>query len=57
MTTPAKTKPIKKQKSTVDLLLEIAEQAEREAPRADLEKMPRDGGKNLEHYLYGAPKR
>lgn len=54
------TKPsnnIEPKKSTIDLLLELAEQAEKEAPRADLEKLPRDGGKNLKHYLYGAPKR
>ena len=57
MSTPTKIKPTKKQQSTVDFLLEIAEIIEKEAPLADLEKLPRDGGENLEHYLYGAPKR
>jgi hypothetical protein len=45
-----------KKQSTVDFLLEMADRIAKEAPEAELEKLPTDGGKNLDHYLYGAPK-
>jgi hypothetical protein len=41
----------------VDFLLATADRIAKEAPKAELEKLPKDGGKNLDHYLYGAPKR
>jgi hypothetical protein len=28
-----------------------------QVPDDELEKLPRDGAENLDHYLYGAPKR
>jgi hypothetical protein len=56
MTVPAKGKPGKKQ-STVAYLLATAERIAKEAPESELEKLPKDGAANLDHYLYGAPKR
>ena len=53
---PAKAKPGKKQ-STVALLLATAKRIAKEAPEGELEKLPKDGAANLDHYLYGAPKR
>ena len=52
----AKGKPGKKQ-STVAYLLATAERIAKEAPESELEKLPKDGAANLDHYLYGAPKR
>ena len=43
--------------SVVDFLLESADRIAAEVPASELEKLPRDGGQNLDHYLYGAPKR
>lgn len=56
MAVPAKGKPGKKQ-STVAYLLATAERIAKEAPESELEKLPKDGAANLDHYLYGAPKR
>ena len=55
MTVP--TKNSSKKQSTVDFLLEMAERIAKQAPTAELEKLPIDGGENLDHYLYGAPKK
>jgi hypothetical protein len=56
MSAPTENKPQRKQ-SVVAFLLASAERIAKEAPAADLEKLPEDGAKNLDHYLYGAPKR
>jgi hypothetical protein len=56
MSVPAKGKPGKKQ-STVAYLLATVERIAKEAPASELEKLPKDGAANLDHYLYGAPKR
>ena len=56
MSAPAKTKATKKQ-SAVAYLLASAKRIAKEVPAADLEKLPQDGAENLDHYLYGAPKR
>ncbi len=53
---PTSPKTQENQQSTVDFLLEMADRIAREAPAAELEKLPQDGGENLDHYLYGAPK-
>ena len=55
MTVP--TKNSSKKQSTVDFLLEMAERIAKQAPTAELEKLPIDGGENLDHNLYGAPKK
>jgi hypothetical protein len=57
MSAPAKNKTKAKKQSTVDFLLATADRIAKEAPDSELEKLPKDGGKNLDHYLYGAPKR
>ena len=56
MSVPAKAKTSKKQ-STVAFLLATAKRIAKEAPANELEKLPKDGAANLDHYLYGAPKR
>jgi hypothetical protein len=56
MSVPAKAKTGKKQ-STVAFLLATAKRIAKEAPEGELEKLPKDGAANLDHYLYGAPKR
>jgi hypothetical protein len=56
MGVPAKAKPGKKQ-STVAFLLATAKRIAKEAPDTELEKLPKDGAANLDHYLYGTPKR
>lgn len=56
MTTPTKTKPAKKQ-SIAEFLREASERIAREIPKEELDKLPRDGAKNHDHYLYGAPKK
>ena len=43
--------------SAVDFLLATADRIAAEVPASELEKLPTDGGQNLDHYLYGAPKR
>jgi hypothetical protein len=53
---PTTPKTQENQQSTVDFLLEMADRIAKEAPAAELEKLPSDGGKNLDHYLYRAPK-
>ena len=45
-----------KKQSAVDFLLESADRIAAEVPASELEKLPTDGGQNLDHYLYGAPK-
>jgi hypothetical protein len=45
-----------KKQSAVDFLLASADKIAAEVPKAELEKLPTDGGQNLDHYLYGAPK-
>lgn len=57
MSAPAKNKTRAKKQSTVDFLLATADRIAKEAPASELDKLPKDGGKNLDHYLYGAPKR
>ncbi len=57
MSAPAKNKTRAKKQSTVDFLLATADRIAKEAPVSELDKLPKDGGKNLDHYLYGAPKR
>jgi hypothetical protein len=42
--------------SAVDFLLAAAKRIAQEAPTSELEHLPTDGGENLDHYLYGAPK-
>jgi hypothetical protein len=42
--------------SAVDFLLAAAKRIAKEVPESELEKLPSDGGENLDHYLYGAPK-
>ncbi len=54
--TPTTPKTQENQQSTVDFLLEMADRIAKEAPVAELEQLPKDGGENLDHYLYGAPK-
>jgi hypothetical protein len=43
--------------SAIDFLLKFVDRIEKEVPASELEKLPTDGGQNLDHYLYGAPKR
>lgn len=50
------TKPNKKQ-TTSEFLLEFAASVAIDVPKSELEKLPTDGAKNHDHYLYGAPKR
>ncbi len=38
-------------------LLEIVEHARRHLTQEDLDRSPGDGSYNLDHYLYGAPKK
>jgi hypothetical protein len=57
MSALAKNKTRAKKQSTVDFLLATADRIAKEAPANELDKLPKDGGKNLDHYLYGAPKR
>jgi hypothetical protein len=57
MSAPAKNKTRAKKQSTVDFLLATADCIAKEAPASELDKLPKDGGKSLDHYLYGAPKR
>jgi hypothetical protein len=58
MSAPAKNKNKSsgKKQSAVDFLLESADRIAAEVPASELEKLPIDGGQNLDHYLYGAPK-
>src|SRR5438045_964163 len=42
--------------STKPILEEILELM-KEVPEAEFEKPPRDGSENLDHYLYGTPKK
>jgi hypothetical protein len=35
----------------------MADRSAKEVPAAELEKLPKDGGENLDHYLYKAPKK
>jgi hypothetical protein len=56
MTTPTQPKTEPEQQSAVDFLLAAAKRIAKEAPPAELEQLPTDGGENLDHYLYGAPK-
>jgi hypothetical protein len=53
---PTQPKTQENQQSTVNFLLEMADRIAKEAPISELEKLPTDGGENLDHYLYGAPK-
>ena len=46
-----------RKQNVVDFLLESADRIAAEVPASELEKLPRDGGQNLDHYLYGAPNR
>ena len=57
MTVPTNNTLRLKKQSTVDFLLEMVDRIAKEAPTAELEKLPKDGGENLDHYLYGAPKK
>jgi hypothetical protein len=54
MSAPAKNKIRAKKQSTVDFLLATADRIAKQAPASELDKLPKDGGKNLDHYLYGA---
>jgi len=36
--------------------LQFVEEISAQVPRAEWEKLPKDLSKNLDHYLYGAPK-
>jgi hypothetical protein len=56
MSAPVKPKAAKKQ-TAVAYLLASAKRIAKEAPTAQLKKLPKDGAENLDHYLYGAPKR
>jgi hypothetical protein len=38
-------------------LLEEIREIYQDIPEAEWEKLPRDGSENLDHYLYGAPKK
>ncbi len=38
-------------------LLEEVREIYQDMPNAEWEKLPRDGSENLDHYLYGAPKK
>ena len=38
-------------------LLEEIREIYQDIPDAEWEKLPRDGSENLDHYLYGAPKK
>ncbi len=38
-------------------LLEEIREIYQDMPDAEWEKLPRDGSENLDHYLYGAPKK
>ena len=55
MATPAKNKP--KKQSAAAFMLAASERIAKEIPSAELEALPRDGAKNHDHYLYGAPRR
>ena len=55
MTTPAKNKP--KKQSAAAFMLSFSERIAKEFPSAELEALPRDGAKNHDYYLYGAPKK
>ena len=55
MTTPAKNKP--KKQSAAAFMLAASQRIAKEIPSAELEALPRDGAKNHDHYLYGAPKK
>ncbi len=36
---------------------EVIDEIMADVPDEELEKLPKDGAKNLEHYLHGAPKK
>lgn len=55
MSTRISKKPEKKQ-SAAAYLVSLARKIEAEAPAEQLKHLPRDGAKNHNHYLYGAPK-
>jgi hypothetical protein len=38
-------------------LWNMAQKYVRDIPKAELEKLPRDGASNHDYYLYGSPKR
>jgi transcription initiation factor IIF auxiliary subunit len=46
-----------KKQSATEFFLEFAAQIQKDVPQTELEKLPTDGAKNHDHYLYGAPKR
>jgi hypothetical protein len=56
MSLPATPKLDLESQSAVDFLLAAAKRIAQEAPASELEQLPTDGGENLDHYLYGAPK-
>ena len=45
-----------KKQSAAAYLVSLARKIEAEAPAEQLKRLPRDGAKNHNHYLYGAPK-
>ena len=45
-----------KKPSAAAYLAALARQIKAEAPPEELKRLPRDGAKNHNHYLYGAPK-
>jgi hypothetical protein len=55
MSTPTPKTRAKKQ-SAAAYLVSLARKIEVEAPAEQLKRLPRDGAKNHNHYLYGAPK-
>lgn len=38
-------------------LLEMAQEAMKDVPQEEIEKIPTDASINLDHYLYGSPKK
>ncbi len=56
MSKPTKPQPAEQPESAAGFLVALAKRIEAEAPHEELDALPRDGAKNHDHYLYGAPK-
>ena len=57
MSKPTKPLPAQQPEGAADYLVALAKRIETEVPEDELEALPRDGAKNHDHYLYGAPKK
>jgi hypothetical protein len=59
MATP-KAPPLRRRvplRRTAKPIWELAAEIMADVPDEELDRLPRDGAKNLEHYLHGAPKK